>query len=111
MLVRARKGSTRAKDVHPLQWWIMSESARLKASETWKAKLNEMKLAIRKRVTPRGPLDAMPVATPALLFSNASIQHSIATINGGGEKGVDHSLRTLITTRVRNPSLTLRNSS
>ena len=38
----------------------MSEVARLKASEVWKAKLEEMKIAIRKRTIPREPLETMP---------------------------------------------------
>ena len=66
----------------------MSEAARIKASETWKAKLTEMKLAIRKRVIPRDPLEAMPVATPALLFANAQTQLSNSTNDGGENLGL-----------------------
>ena len=60
MLIRSRKGSKRAKDVHPLQWWVMSEVARLKASTESKAKLKAMQEAIRKRTLPREPLETMP---------------------------------------------------
>ena len=59
-LVRSRSGSKRAKDIHPLQWWMMSEVARLKASEVYKLKFAEMQKAIRRRTIPRDSLDNMP---------------------------------------------------
>ena len=48
-LIRSRKGSKRAKDIHPLQWWMMSEAARLKASDVWQLKHKEMQKAIKLR--------------------------------------------------------------
>ena len=62
-LVRSRLGSKRAKDIHPLQWWMMSESARLKASDVWKLKFAEMNKAIRRRIIPRDSLTTMPGPT------------------------------------------------
>ena len=47
-LVESRAGSKRSKDIHPLQWWVMSEFSRRQAGLIWQAKFREMKLAIRK---------------------------------------------------------------
>ena len=41
-LVRVRRGSKRAGDVHPLQWWLMSTSVRLSASADWNIKFREI---------------------------------------------------------------------
>ncbi len=40
-LVRVRKGSQRAGDVHPLQWWLMSTSARRMQATTGKLNLEK----------------------------------------------------------------------
>ena len=59
-LVRARAGSRRAPDVHPLHWWLMSTTARLKATDQWKTKYKEISQAQNRRTIPREVLDAMP---------------------------------------------------
>ena len=41
-LIRIRRGSQRADDVHPLQWWLMSELARFKSAEDWRIKCIEI---------------------------------------------------------------------
>ena len=37
-LVNVRRGTQRADDVHPLQWWVLSEAARKEAAASWKIK-------------------------------------------------------------------------
>ena len=59
-LVRARAGSRRAPDVHPLHWWLMSTTARLKATDQWKTKYKEISQAQNRRTIPLEVLDAMP---------------------------------------------------
>ena len=59
-LVRARTGSRRAPDVHPMQWWLMSTSARLLAQGQWKVKFKEIQQAQSRRAIDREPLDKMP---------------------------------------------------
>jgi hypothetical protein len=62
-LVRARAGSKRAPYVHPLHWWLMSTTARLKASDQWKVKYKEISQAQNRRTIPRDVLDEMPKAS------------------------------------------------
>ena len=46
---------------------MMSEVARLKAYTAWQLKHKEMQLALKRRVIPRDPLDAMPLPQPIQL--------------------------------------------
>ena len=59
-LIRLRKGSRRAPDVHPLQWWLMSTGARLNAQDAWKVKYGEIRQAQNRRSIPREELAQMP---------------------------------------------------
>ena len=52
-LVNVRRGTQRADDVHPLQWWLLSESARLDAAASWKIKSGEVLRANNRRSIPR----------------------------------------------------------
>ena len=78
-LVKSRKGSLRNKDVHPLQWWLMSESARLKSSQLWQAKFKQMQGALTKRTIPREPLDHMP--RPDNIASNSTVPQQLLLLN------------------------------
>ena len=81
----------RADDVHPLQWWVLSESARRDAAASWKIKSGEILRANNRRSIPREPLEHMPpssapipTATTALVtkfivsddLSNAPVSHN-----------------------------------
>ena len=62
-LVNVRRGTQRADDVHPLQWWILSEAARRDAAAAWKTKSGEILRATNRRSIPRVPLENMPPST------------------------------------------------
>ncbi len=61
-LVRARRGSKRAPDVHPYHWHLMSQKARDKAILMYSEKYKAIQQAKARRTIPREPLDEMPVA-------------------------------------------------
>ena len=67
-LVRAKTGSKRAPDVHPLHWWLMSTTARLKASDQWKVKYKEITQAQSRRTLPREELAEMPKSSIQLEY-------------------------------------------
>ena len=92
-LVRSRAGSKRSKDIHPLQWWLLSESARVKASDIWQAKFKEMKAAIRRRTIPREPLEEMPTGRVPAYLSIGDMNyhlpiHSLGRDCGRGRRDV-----------------------
>ena len=62
-LVNVRRGTQRADDVHPLQWWVLSEAARRDAAAAWKIKHGEILRAMNRRSTPRVPSEKMPPST------------------------------------------------
>jgi len=64
-LVNIRRGTKRADDVHPLQWWLLSESARIDAAKSWKIKHGEILRAQHRRSIPSEPLEKMPPSTRA----------------------------------------------
>ena len=41
-LVGVRRGTERADDVHPLQWWLLSQHGRREAAAPWKIKHGEI---------------------------------------------------------------------
>ena len=59
-LVRHRAGTNRARDVHPLHWWMMSTTARLQATDAWKVKYKEITQAQSRRDLAREELASMP---------------------------------------------------
>ena len=65
-LVNVRRGTQRADDVHPLQWWVLSESARREAAASWKTQSGEILRANNRRSTPREPLESMPPSTTTI---------------------------------------------
>ena len=65
-LVNVRRGTERADDVHPLQWWILSEAARRDAAAAWKIKSGEILRATNRRSIPRVPLENMPPSTTTI---------------------------------------------
>ena len=91
--MRSRAVSKRSKDIHPLQWWLMSESARVKASDIWQAKFKEMKAAIRRRTIPREPLEEMPTGRVPAYISIGDMNyhlpiHSLGRDCGRGRRDV-----------------------
>ena len=93
-LVNVRRGTQRADDVHPLQWWLLSEAARKEAAVSWKIKHGEILRATNRRSIPREPLENMPpstttTTTPAAMMvpvskfivSNDSIDHATTSSN------------------------------
>ena len=79
-LVRTRAGSKRALDVHPLHWWLMSTTARLKASDEWKTKCKDIRMAQNRRTIPREELDKMPQPAAALLVQSLDHRETDAAI-------------------------------
>jgi hypothetical protein len=69
-LVRVRRGSKRAGDVHPPQWWLMSTSARSSASADWKVKFAEILQAPNRRGISREALETMPPSTTVVTHSH-----------------------------------------
>ena len=62
-LVNIRRGTQRADDVHPLQWWLLSVPARIEAAASWKTKHGEILRARNRRSIPLEPLEDMPPST------------------------------------------------
>ena len=62
-LVSTRRGTQRADNVHPLQWWVLSESGRRDAAASWKIKHGEILSAKNRRSIPRVSLEDMPPST------------------------------------------------
>ena len=62
-LINIRRGTQRADDVHPLQWWVLSEAARKEAAASWKIKHGEILRAQNRRSIPREPLEKLPEST------------------------------------------------
>ena len=75
-LVNVRRGTQRADDVHPLQWWLLSEAGRRDAAASWKIKSGEILRAKSRRSIPRVPLEHMPESTVA---SNSAMTITMAS--------------------------------
>ena len=71
-LVRVRRGTQRAPDIHPLHWWLMSTSARVNSAAEWKIKHREILQAQNRRSIPRRELEKMPASDTARDYEPAA---------------------------------------
>ena len=102
-LVGVRRGTERADDVHPPEWWLLSQSARRDAAAAWKVKHGEILRAQNRRSITREPLATMPpstaaravspvLAAPAMVLPSTIdkvAQHKSTTNTRGNSEGAD----------------------